>query len=314
MADGYDVIVIGAGPAGLGAALYAGRALMKTLVLERLGAGGQIVEAYDVDNYLGFADGVTGVELSDRMKAHAERFGAEIRLEEAVDIKVDGPIKIVVTNAGEHGAPIVIVASGASHRKLGVPGEKELAGKGVSYCATCDGMFFRGKKLVVVGGGDAALTEGVFLTRFASEVKLVHRRQGFRARARNVAEARANRKIEFVLDTIITEIQGDAKVEGVKVRNTKTGAEGRLECDGVFVFIGHEPNTGFLKTLLPQHAGDVIPTDMNMETDIQGLYAVGDVRKGSYRQLATAVADGVVAAMHAERRIRMLMGGASGGP
>jgi len=308
MGDRYDVIVIGAGPAGLGAALYAGRALMRTLVLERIGAGGQIVEAYEVDNYLGFAEGVAGAELSEKMKVHAGRFGAEIRYEEALDIRADGPTKTVLTNVGEHRAPIVIAASGASARKLGVPGERELAGRGVSYCATCDGMFFRGKSLVVVGGGDAALTEGVFLTRFATQVRLVHRRQGFRARAHNVAEARANKKIEFVLDTVLTQIYGDDRVEGVGIRNTRTGAEGRLDCDGVFIFVGHDPNTAFLKTLLPQYAGGVIPTDMNMETDVKGLYAVGDVRNGSYRQLATAVADGVVAAMHAERRIKTLVG------
>jgi len=308
MPGNYNVIVIGAGPAGLGAALYTGRALMPTLVLERLGPGGQIALACDVDNYLGFVEGITGPDLSEKMKAHAERFDAQIRTEEARDIIMDGPVKTVVTDAGRYNAPIVIVASGASHRKLGVPGEQELSGKGVSYCATCDGMFFRDKRVVVVGGGDAAMTESVFLTRFVAEVKLVHRRQGFRARALNVQEARRNDKIEFVLDTIVTEIFGDGKVEGVRIRNVQTGREGEIQCDGVFVCIGHEPNTAFLKTVLPRYAGEVIPTDMNMETEVKGIYAVGDVRKGSYRQVATAVADGVVAAMHAEKRIKTLAG------
>jgi len=308
MPGNYNVIVIGAGPAGLGAALYTGRALMPTLVLERLGPGGQIALACDVDNYLGFVEGITGPDLSEKMKAHAERFDAQIRTEEARDIIMDGPVKTVVTDAGRYNAPIVIVASGASHRKLGVPGEQELSGKGVSYCATCDGMFFRDKRVVVVGGGDAAMTESVFLTRFVAEVKLVHRRQGFRARALNVQEARRSDKIEFVLDTIVTEIFGDGKVEGVRIRNVQTGREGEIQCDGVFVCIGHEPNTAFLKTVLPRYAGEVIPTDMNMETEVKGIYAVGDVRKGSYRQVATAVADGVVAAMHAEKRIKTLAG------
>ena len=310
MSDVYDVIIVGAGPAGMGAALYAGRALMSCLVLERLGAGGQLAEAYDVDNYLGFTDGIVGVELGAKMKAHAERFDAQIRIDNVTDIAPDGPMKTVITDSERYAAPIVIVASGASHRKLGVPGEEELAGKGVSYCATCDGAFFRGKKVVVVGGGDASLTESVFLTRFVSDLKLVHRRQGFRARAVNVEEARNNEKIQFVLDTVLTEIHGEGRVEGVSTRNTQTGQEGRLRCDGVFVFIGHDPNTGYLKTILPQYAGDIIPTDMNMETDVKGLYAVGDVRQGSYRQVATAVADGVVAAMHAERRIKTLLEGA----
>ncbi len=308
MAYERDVIVIGGGPAGLGAALYTGRALMSTLVLERIGAGGQIAEAYEVDNYLGFADGITGPELSERMEEHAGRFGAELRREQVLDITADGALKRVITDSGEYGAPIVIVASGASHRKLGVPGEKELSGRGVSYCATCDGMFFRDKKVVVVGGGDAAMTDCIFLTRFASQIKLVHRRQGFRARAVHVEEARNHEKIGFVLDTVVTEVYGHGKVEGVRIRNVKTDEEGRLDCDGVFVLIGQEPNTAFLKTLLPHYAGHVVPTDMNMETEVKGLYAVGDVRKGSYRQVATAVSDGVVAAMHAERRIKTLMG------
>jgi thioredoxin reductase (NADPH) len=308
MSYDYDVVIIGAGPGGLGAALYTCRALLTTLVIERLGAGGQIVEAYNVDNYLGFPEGISGPDLAERMKQHAVKFGAGMRGEEVRDVRADGPIKIVVTDAGEYRAPIVIVATGASHRKLGVPGEKELAGAGVSYCATCDGMFYRGKRLLVVGGGDAALTEAVFLTRFASEINLIHRRQEFRAGAVNIEEARRTGKIEFVLDTVVTRIVGDGRVQGVMTRNVRTGEERRLDCDGVFVFVGHEPNTAFLRTILPRYAGRVIPTDMNMETDVPGLYAVGDVRMGSYRQVATAVSDGVVAAMHAERRIKTLVG------
>jgi len=310
MSQDYEVVVIGGGPAGLAAALYSARALMRTLVLERLVAGGQLAEAYDVDNYLGFEEGILGPDLVEKMVEHARRFGADIASGEVEDIAADGAMKRVVTDAGERAAPIVIVASGASHRKLDVPGEARLAGAGVSYCATCDGAFFKGKRLVVVGGGDAAMTEGVFLTRYASHITLIHRRQGFRAQTVHVEALRSDPKVEFVLDTVVTEVLGESKVEGVGVRNTQTGKERRLECDGVFVLIGHDPNTAFLKTLLPEHAGGVIPTDMNMETDVKGLYAVGDVRKGSYRQVATATSDGVVAAMHAERRIETLRGGA----
>jgi len=187
-----------------------------------------------------------------------------------------------------------------------VPGEKEFAGKGVSYCATCDGPLFRGKRLVVVGGGDAALTESVFLTRFASQVKLVHRRSEFRARAVHVRQARENPRIEFVLDTVVTEVHGTEHVEGVTLSNVRTGQASQFDCDGVFVLIGHEPNTGFLMNILPEWAGGLIPVDLNMETDVRGLYAVGDVRRGSYRQVGTAVGEGITAAMHAELRIKDL--------
>ncbi|MBS3764481.1 MAG: thioredoxin-disulfide reductase [Planctomycetes bacterium] len=298
-----DIAIVGSGPAGMGAALYAGRAKRETLLFEKLGPGGQLAEAYDVDNYLGFTDGITGPELTEKMKNHAERFGAEIIREEVVDLIDEGELKRVVTGSNEYRAPVAIIASGASNRKLNVPGEERLAGAGVSYCGTCDGAFFRDKKLVVVGGGDAAMTEAVFLTRFASEIKLVHRRQGLRAEAMNIDKAKRNEKIEFVLDTIVTDINGENKVEGVTLKNVKTDKEWQHECDGVFIFVGHVPNTGYLKTILPQYAGELIPTDMNMETEVKGLYAIGDVRVGSYRQIATAVADGVVAAMHAEKRV-----------
>jgi thioredoxin reductase (NADPH) len=308
MAEERDVIVIGAGPAGLAAAVYTGRALMATTILEELVVGGQIIEAYDVDNYPGFDGGISGADLVEKMLAHATKFDVEIANRGATDVLADGPMKRVSTKDGDYVAPIVIIASGARHRKLDIPGEKELSGRGVSYCATCDGAFFRDKRVVVVGGGDAALTEGVFLTRFASEVILVHRRQGFRGRAAHLKEARENEKMDFVLDTVVTEIHGGDRVEAVTLRNVRTEEESRLDCDGVFIFIGHEPNTRYLENLLPAHAGDIIPTDLNMETEIKGVYAIGDVRKGSYRQVGTAVGEGITAAMHAEVRIKSLMG------
>jgi thioredoxin reductase (NADPH) len=307
MAEERAVVIVGAGPAGLAAAVYTGRALMKTTVLERLVVGGQIVEAYEVDNYPGFADGISGAELVDRMVAHATKFDVEIVNTPAKDVLLAGPMKRVLTDNGEYVAPILIIASGAYHRKLDVPGEKELSGKGVSYCATCDGPFFRGKKVAVVGGGDAALTESVFLTRFASEVDLIHRRSQFRGRAGHVKEAQENEKIKFILDTVVTRVHGKTRVEGVTMRNVKTNAESRLDCDGVFVFVGHEPNTGYLTHILPEVAGSIIPVDFNMETDVKGVYAVGDVRRGSYRQVGTAVGEGITAAMHAEVRIRDLL-------
>ena len=308
MEERRDVIIIGAGAAGLSAAVYTGRALMSTTVLEKLVVGGQIIEAYDVDNYPGFPNGIGGGELVEGMLAHARKFEAELVNAGANDIAVEGPMKRVSTDQGDYVAPIVIIASGATHRKLGAPGEKELSGKGVSYCATCDGPFFRGKSLVVVGGGDAAMTEAVFLSRFATDIKLVHRRQGFRARAVHIEEARKNPKIEFVLDTVVTEVQGNGKVSGVKTKNTQTGEGGNIPCEGVFVFIGHDPNTAFLKNLLPGYAGSVIPVDLNMETEVKGVYAIGDVRKGSYRQVGTAVGEAITAAMHAEVRIKDLVG------
>jgi thioredoxin reductase (NADPH) len=188
-----------------------------------------------------------------------------------------------------------------------VPGEQELAGRGVSYCATCDGPFFRDKRLVVVGGGDAALTEGAFLTRFASNIKLVHRREEFRAQASYIDEAKGNPKIEFVLNSVVAEIRGEHMVQSALVRNLKADETSEIECDGVFIFIGQDVNTQFLNKVLPDHAGGVIPVDMNMETQVKGLYAVGDVRVGSYRQVGTAIGDAITAAMHAEKRMKELL-------
>ncbi len=296
----YDVIIIGAGPAGLGAALYCGRSLLKTLILEKLGPGGQLALAYDVDNYLGFEEGITGPELSEKMKDHALRFGAELKTENVNDITLEGDMKKVATNSGSYVAPVVMIASGASHRKLGVPGEDRLAGSGVSYCATCDGAFFRDKKLVIVGGGDAAMTEALFLTRFASHIDLIHRRKEFRARPMNVEKAKEHEKIDFTLDSVVEEILGDQKVETVKTKNTNTGKTQHIDCDGVFISIGHDPNTEHVGNILPDYAGHTIPADENMETEVKGVYAIGDVRVGSYRQVATAVADGVTAAMHVD--------------
>ncbi len=307
MSEEVDVVIVGGGPSGLAAALYTGRANMETVVLERKMLGGQIIESPDVDNYPGFPDGISGPDLTEKMREHVEKFDVNMEYERVKDIDPDGPYKVVHSSEETYRAPIVILASGADPRRLDIPGEEELTGSGVSYCATCDGAFFRDEKVVVVGGGDSATTESVFLTRFASEVKLVHRREGFRAASVHVEEAREEDKIEFILNTIVTEIHGEESVEGVTLQNVNSGEESYMECGGVFILIGHEPNTGFLDALFPEFAGDLIPVDMNMETDVKGVYAVGDVRRGTYRQLATGMGEAVVAAMHSEKRIGKLL-------
>ena len=307
MATEVDVVIIGGGPSGLAGALYTGRAEMKTVVLERKVLGGQIVESADVDNYPGFPDGISGGELAEKMQKHVEKFDVDIRYESVKGVERDGPYKIVTTAKETYRAPIVIIASGADHRHLNIPGEERLANKGVSYCATCDGAFFKGEKLAVVGAGDSATTEAVFLTKFATRVKLIHRRQGFRAAQVHEQEVREHPKIDLILNTIVTEIHGEDKVEGLTLRNVKTDEESYLECGGIFILIGQEPNTEFLDNVFPQYAGNLIPVDMNMETDIKGIYAVGDVRKGTYRQLATGMGEAVTAAMHSEERYKSLV-------
>jgi thioredoxin reductase (NADPH) len=307
----WDVVIIGAGPAGLSAAVYTGRANLKTVILERGVPGGQIMEAYDVDNYPGYPEGLSGPELTEKMVEHAKKFGPVLEAATVEDITLDGPYKVLETSAGRMRAPIVIIASGADHRKLDAPGEAELAGRGVSYCATCDGPMpvFRNQHLVCIGGGDAAVTEAIFLSRFASKVSIIHRRLEFRAQASYVDEARENEKIDFVLDSVVTRVNGNDQVESVTVRNVKSDEESDLLCRGVFVFIGHVPNTDFVKTILPGAVGAEIEVDLlTMETAVPGVYAVGDVRKGSARQIATSGGDAVTAAVNIQHRIRELLG------
>ena len=301
--DLYDVIIIGGGPAGLAAAIYAGRGELRTLVLERSVLGGQVVLTHDIANYPGFPDGVDGVELTERMQGQATRFGAETKAAEATRVELDDLTRVVTAGDQTYRAWTVILATGADPRKLGVPGEDELRGKGVSYCGTCDGPFFRDKRVVTVGGGDACFKESLFIAKFASELVLVHRRQGLRAEKIYQTEVRQHPKIRLELDTVVEEILGPDAVTGVRVRNVKTDQTKRIDCDGVFVFIGHQPNTAFLGDLLEQDAGGHIETDRDMMTRIEGIFAVGDVRKYSYRQIATAVGEGTTAAMAAEHYI-----------
>ena len=300
MTESCDTLIIGGGPAGLAAAVYTGRADMKTIILERGVIGGQIALTDKIDNYPGFADGIEGPKLAEMMAAHAKRFGAEIRTEQVTHIEVDGLTKIVTTSEDTYHAPTLILAMGADPRKLGVPGEDELRGRGVSYCGTCDAPFFRDKRVVVVGGGDTAFKEALYIAKFASEVTLVHRRQGFRAEKIYLDDAQANDKIRFELDVVAERITGESKVEAIEIANVKTGEKRSLPCDGVFIFVGTVPNTGFLKELCGVDAGGHIETDHDMMTCTPGIFAIGDVRKLSYRQIGTAVGEGITAAMAAE--------------
>ena len=302
----HDVVIIGGGPAALAAGVYAGRAELKTLILERQWLGGQIALTDAVDNYPGFPDGIDGQAITERMAAQARKFNCEIKTEAGQRVELDGTLRIVTTNKAAYAAPVVILAMGADPRKLGVPGEDELRGAGVSYCATCDGAFFKDRKVVVVGGGDSAFKEGLFLTRFASEVLLIHRRQGFRAERIYISKAEANAKVGFLLDSVIERINGTGKVESVTVRNVKTDETRDVPTDGVFIFIGNEPNTGFLENLFPERAGRQLPTDGAMQTAVPGIYAIGDVRQDSYMQVATAVGEGATAAIAAEEYISSL--------
>ena len=306
MAEEYNVIIVGGGPAALSAAIYAGRAEMKTLILERMMVGGQVSLTWDVANYPGFPDGIDGPDLIARMKKQAERFNAEFRTEEVKLVELDGHVKAVKTSKNEYRCPVLVLAMGADPKHLGVPGEKELRGKGVSYCGTCDGPFFRNKKVVVVGGGDAALKEGLFLTKFANELILVHRRDEFRAEKVYQTEVRENPKIELMLSCEVEKINGEQKVESVDIRDLKKDEVHAEPCDGVFVFIGHAPNTNFLCNLWPNQCGGPIETNFDMMTNLPGVFAIGDVREHSYRQIATAVGEGATAAIAAEHYISTL--------
>lgn len=299
----YDVIILGGGAAGLSAAIYAGRATLKTLVLERLGSGGQILNTGEIENYPGFPEGVQGPELARLLEEQAREFGAEIRFDEATGVELSGDVKTVEVSSGRLSARAVIIATGASHNKLGVLGEEELAGRGVSYCAICDGNFFRGQDVVVVGGGDAAIDEGLYLTGIASRVTVAHRRDQLRASPMLQKRAFANSKMEFLWSHIVERIHGDDEVEAVQVQNLKTRESYEYPTAGVFIYIGFHPNTELFKGLVSMDERGRIITDMRMATDVPGVFACGDVRLYSDRQLGTAVGDGITAALSAYRYI-----------
>lgn len=296
------VIIIGSGPAGLTAALYNARAQLEPLVITGNQVGGQISITNEVENYPGFPEGTTGPELVELMQTHAERFGARFVYDEVTEVELrDGPPFYVKTYGAEHETEALIITAGASPRRLGVPGEEELIGRGVSYCATCDGFFFRGKDVVVVGGGDSALEEGLFLTKFADSVRIIHRRDELRAGATLQRRAFANDKISFVWDTIVTEIDGNGTVSGVQTMNVNSGNLEALATDGVFIYIGHYPNSTFLEGQVAMDEHGYVITDELMRTSIPGVFAAGEIQDPVYRQIATSVGQGCAAAMQTEK-------------
>ena len=299
----YDLVTIGGGPAGLTAAIYAGRGLLKTLVLEKLMMGGQATITHMIDNYPGFPDGITGPDLMEKFESQARRFGAEFRFATVDKITLDGNIKVLKVADGEIRAKTVLICTGAEPRRLDVPGETKLTGKGVSYCATCDGAFFREAVIAVVGGGDSAVKEAIYLTKFASKVYVIHRRDELRAEKITIEQAFANEKIEFIWDSVVEEIAGKHAVESVKVKNVKDGSTKELELEGVFIYVGMIPNTAFLKGFVELDEAGYVVADRDTHTDITGVFAAGDVRRKLSRQVATAVGDGATAAMAAEECI-----------
>ncbi len=295
-----DLVIIGGGPAGLAAAIYAGRGDLKTTVLERLMVGGQVALTTDIANYPGFPESVTGPDLAAKMRAQAERFGVEFLNAEATDLTRDNEAFTVHTQEETFCAKTVVLAAGSDPRKLGVPGEDAFRGSGVSYCGTCDAPFFRDKKVLAVGGGDAALKESLHLAKFASDVVLIHRRDAFRAEKIYQKQVVSHEHIDVRWFTELREIRGDNKVASVTLEQNQTGERSELAVDGVFIFVGTIPNTGLLSTLLPEAAGGHVKTDLDMMTEIPGLFAVGDVREHSYRQVATGVGEGATAAIAVE--------------
>ena len=298
----HDLIVIGSGPAGYTAAIYAARAQLSPLVFEGIQFGGALMTTTEVENYPGFRDGITGPELMDQMREQALRFGADLRMEDVDAVSLDGPVKTVTVGDETYQARAVILAMGAAARHLGVPGEEALIGMGVSTCATCDGFFFRDEDIVVVGGGDSAMEEATFLTRFARSVTVVHRREEFRASRIMLERARANEKIAFLLNTQVTAIEGDPKVSGVRLRNTVTGEESKLDVTGVFVAIGHDPRSDLVRGQVELDDDGYVQVQGNSTaTSVEGVFAAGDLVDHIYRQAVTAAGTGCSASIDAER-------------
>ena len=293
------ILVIGSGPAGLSAALYAARAELAPVVLTGMELGGQAALTHTIENYPGFPDGVGGSELGELFQKQAERFGARVEFETANSVNLNQQPYKVVTDNKVYLADTLIISTGASPYHLNVPGERELTGKGVSYCATCDGWFFKGKKVVVVGGGDSALEEAIFLTRFASSVTIVHRRNELRAGAILQRRAMENPKISIIWNSVVTEVVGDKAVKEVRLKNVQTGEESLFQTDGLFIFIGHKPNTELFQGQIVMDAQGYIQTDLLMQTSVEGVFAAGEAADPHFRQVITSAGMGAAAAIQA---------------
>ena len=303
MTEEYEVIIIGGGPAGLTAGLYTSRDRLSSLLIEQRLVGGQIANAQRVENYPGFPEGIGGFELGQLMHQQATRYGLKTITAEATGIELQQKKRVVKTTKGNFTARAVIIASGSERNKLGIPGEEEFIGKGVSYCATCDAAFFKEQPVAIVGGGDTAITEALHLAKFASRVTVIHRRHQLRARRILQEKALAEPKIEFLWDTVVEAIEGEDLVKRLKLRQVITGEKHTLEIAGIFISVGLKPNTDYLKGTLPLDASGLISTNDQMETKIAGIFAAGDIRHHSARQVITAAGDGATAAIYAEQYI-----------
>jgi len=299
----YDVVIIGGGPAGLTAGIYTARARLRSLLIEKAVTGGLIVNAGLVENYPGFPQGISGLELTDLMNQQAVKFGMETLLAEVTGLGLKGEQKIVKTTEGDIVAKAVIIASGSGRVKLDVPGEEEFTGRGVAYCAICDAYFYRDLPVAVVGGGNAAINEALDLSKFAAKVNVIHRRQELRATRILQEKAFADPKIEFLWDTVVEAIEGEDVVKRIRLRNVRTGEKSVMDISGIFVAIGFKPDTDYLKGVLSLDANGAIITNEKMEAEVPGIFAAGDIRSGSIRQVVAGAGDGAVAAIYAERYI-----------
>jgi len=299
----YDVVIVGGGPAGLTAGIYTARARLRSLLIEKAVTGGLIVNAGLVENYPGFPQGISGLELTDSMNQQAVKFGMETLLAEVTGLGLKGEQKIVKTTEGDIVAKAVIIASGSGRVKLDVPGEEEFTGRGVAYCAICDAYFYKDLPVAVVGGGNAAINEALDLSKFAAKVTVIHRRQELRATRILQEKAFADPKIEFLWDTVVEAIEGEDVVKRIRLRNVRTGEKSVMDISGIFVAIGFKPDTDYLKGVLSLDANGAIITNEKMEAEVPGIFAAGDIRSGSIRQVVAGAGDGAVAAIYAERYI-----------
>jgi len=303
-----EVIIIGSGPAGLTAAIYASRSLLAPVVVTGSALGGQAATTSEVENYPGFPDGIGGLDLTQLMQQQAERLGARVVMDEVVEVNLRQHPFVIKTYGEAYEAKALIIATGVSPRLLGVPGEDNLKGRGVSYCATCDGFFYKDKAVVVVGGGDSAVVEAIYLTRFAKKVYVVHRRNELRAQKITQERAFKNKRIKFVWDSVVTEVVGTDHVTGIRIKNIKSGVESVLKAEGMFSYIGNSPNTQLFTGQLELDDGGYVVTDRQMHTSVPGVFAAGDVQERTLKQVATAVGSGAMAAMEAEKFIAELEG------